>query len=216
MCRTGLSPCDRLNVRTRERAHRTRPGTHLKSTHERRALVRARRRYQPGPRRTWQRRSAFSWRHDRLMDSVLEVLAKCAAGTALNEIDRHDLLGRFDPEAHPGAARPPVCALRHAQIGGNRILHDLHAEAESHAVCRTAELSIDHLAGVIAYHQLHRARTEEPPAVQLPFVEHHLRELQIVLGGTHQATGTREIHVRDSLIAWPQTLRRQLIDCDQP
>src|SRR5687767_13789875 len=116
---------------------------------------------------------------DRLPHRVLEVGPRAPAG-ALDEEDRHELLLRFVPEADAGTARPPVRALRHAQVRGDGILDDLHAEAESHAARRPAELAVDHVAGMIGGHQVHRARAEKACAVQLALVEQHLRKLQVV------------------------------------
>src|ERR1700736_1202225 len=85
---------------------------------------------------------------DRLPDRSLEVALKRSAGALHHDNGDHLLLG-IHVLVGPVGARPTVGAGRDAEVGRDRIEHDLHAEAEAHPVRGPAELSVHHLACVI-------------------------------------------------------------------
>src|SRR5262249_44108333 len=70
---------------------------------------------------------------------------------------------------------------------------DLHAQSETHASRRTAELAVDHVARVVDNHELHRPRSEQPLPVQFTAIQHHLAELQIVFSSAHQSATAGEV-----------------------
>ena len=140
---------------------------------------------------------ACSWRHNRLIDRVLDVLTKTAAGPALDEVDRDDLLGRLDPEAdsRPATTHAPFETRRFAQPDPEP------PACSGRSPCPAPDGRTDRSPGrrCDCSSSTACAETEEAPAVQLTFVEHHLRKLQIVLSRAHQTTCAREVDARDCI-----------------
>src|SRR5687767_10454446 len=127
-----------------------------------------------------------------LHHGVLEVALECRRRRLHHDDGDHPFL-RVDVDVRPVGACPTEGPLRLPEIGGDGILDDLHAESEAHATRRAAELTVDQFACVVRAHQRNSLRTKVAPAVQLAAVDEHLRELEIVLSGRNNSSGTGEV-----------------------
>ncbi len=92
---------------------------------------------------------------------------------------------------------PAEAPLGSERARADRVGHHLHGQPEPHPL-RAPELAAEHLADVVGRHQLHRARAEQPLAVQLAAVGEHLAEPGVVLGLRDQPAGTRGISLREA------------------
>src|SRR5690349_16377476 len=86
-----------------------------------------------------------------LHDCVFEVALQLRR-RRLHQDDVDHLFLRVDIDVRAVGAGPPERPLRLPEIRRDRILHHLHAKAESHPTRRAPELSVDEIAGVIGRH----------------------------------------------------------------